>query len=219
MEKERETESGRGRINRSSFSEEESHSLSLHPPLLSVVFGLLQVRADKTKCFFVGYLWVLGWWLAAILVIMKKKIEEESGERRVWGFHGKVSAAAIVFSLDEAKSAFGFVYVNIYHLLDDSFFLTYLLKSFADYINPHEESICKSIFNLLVTYSDSVSIRKELLVALKHVLGTYFKRGLFPLIDTLVEERQCFVLSNNIISLPCSLNFVIYSLVDTSANN
>uniref|UniRef100_A0A6N2M6I9 Transformation/transcription domain-associated protein n=1 Tax=Salix viminalis TaxID=40686 RepID=A0A6N2M6I9_SALVM len=39
-------------------------------------------------------------------------------------------------------------------------FLTYLLKSFADYIKPHEESICKSIVNLLVTCSDSVSIRK-----------------------------------------------------------
>ncbi|GAB2282828.1 hypothetical protein Dimus_017364 [Dionaea muscipula] len=68
-------------------------------------------------------------------------------------------------------------------------FLTYLLKSFADYIRPHEESICKSIVNLLVTCSDSVSIRKELLVALKHVLGTDFKRGLFPLIDTLLEEK------------------------------
>lgn len=68
-------------------------------------------------------------------------------------------------------------------------FLTYLLKSCADYIRPHEESICKSIVNLLVTCSDSVSIRKELLVSLKHVLGTDFKRGLFPLIDTLLEER------------------------------
>ncbi|CAL5373324.1 unnamed protein product [Camellia sinensis] len=68
-------------------------------------------------------------------------------------------------------------------------FLTYLLKSFSDYIRPHEESICKSIVNLLITCSDSVSIRKELLVALKHVLGTDFKRGLFPLIDTLLEER------------------------------
>ncbi|KAL9690490.1 hypothetical protein QQ045_010889 [Rhodiola kirilowii] len=69
-------------------------------------------------------------------------------------------------------------------------FLTYLLKSFADYIKPHEESICRSIVNLLVTCPDSVSIRKELLVALKHVLGTDFKRGLFPLIDTLLEERS-----------------------------
>ncbi|XVF62182.1 hypothetical protein PTKIN_Ptkin08bG0196500 [Pterospermum kingtungense] len=68
-------------------------------------------------------------------------------------------------------------------------FLTYLLKSSADSIRPHEESICKSIVNLLVTCSDSLSTRKELLVALKHVLGTDFKRGLFPLIDTLLEER------------------------------
>ncbi|GKV51280.1 hypothetical protein SLEP1_g57947 [Rubroshorea leprosula] len=68
-------------------------------------------------------------------------------------------------------------------------FLTYLLKSCTDFIRPHEESICNSIVNLLVTCSDSVSIRKELLVALKHVLGTDFKRGLFPLIDTLLKER------------------------------
>lgn len=30
---------------------------------------------------------------------------------------------------------------------------------------------------------------QELLVSLKQVLGTDFKRGLFPLIDTLLEER------------------------------
>lgn len=45
-------------------------------------------------------------------------------------------------------------------LLQTVSFLTYLLKSFAEYIRPHEESICKSIVNLLVTCSDSVSIRK-----------------------------------------------------------
>ncbi|CAI9302286.1 unnamed protein product [Lactuca saligna] len=39
-------------------------------------------------------------------------------------------------------------------------FLIYLLKIFADYIRPHEESICKSIVNLLITCSDYVSIRK-----------------------------------------------------------
>lgn len=69
-------------------------------------------------------------------------------------------------------------------------FLTYLLKSYADYIRPHEESICKSIVNLLVTCTDSVTIRKELLISLKHVLGTDFRRGLFPLIDTLLEQRN-----------------------------
>lgn len=45
-------------------------------------------------------------------------------------------------------------------LLQTVSFLTYLLKSCADYIRPHEESICRSIVNLLVTCSDSVSIRK-----------------------------------------------------------
>jgi transformation/transcription domain-associated protein len=40
-------------------------------------------------------------------------------------------------------------------------FLMYLLKSNADYIKSYEESICKSIVNLLVTCPpDSVSIRK-----------------------------------------------------------
>ncbi|KAJ0977285.1 hypothetical protein J5N97_012759 [Dioscorea zingiberensis] len=66
---------------------------------------------------------------------------------------------------------------------------TYLLKSCTDYIRPHEENICKSIVNLLVTCPDAVSIRKELLIALKHVLSTDFKQGLFPLIDTLLDER------------------------------
>ncbi|KAJ7563398.1 hypothetical protein O6H91_03G108600 [Diphasiastrum complanatum] len=68
-------------------------------------------------------------------------------------------------------------------------FLTYLLKSFADFIRPHEDSISKSIVNLLVTCPDSVSIRKELLVATRHVLATDFRRGFFPLIDTLLDER------------------------------
>ncbi|KAJ7564762.1 hypothetical protein O6H91_02G032300 [Diphasiastrum complanatum] len=68
-------------------------------------------------------------------------------------------------------------------------FLTYLLKSFADFIRPHEDSISKSIVNLLVTCPDSVSIRKELLVATRHVIATDFRRGFFPLIDTLLDER------------------------------
>lgn len=69
-------------------------------------------------------------------------------------------------------------------------FLTYLLKSNADYIKPYENSICSSIVKLLVTCpADSVSIRKELLVGLKQVLNTEYRRGLYPLIDTLLDER------------------------------
>uniref|UniRef100_A0A7I4F837 Non-specific serine/threonine protein kinase n=1 Tax=Physcomitrium patens TaxID=3218 RepID=A0A7I4F837_PHYPA len=68
-------------------------------------------------------------------------------------------------------------------------FLTYLLRSFADCIRPHEDSISKSIVSLLVSCPDSVSIRKELLVATRHVLATDFRRGFFPQIDTLLDER------------------------------
>lgn len=60
---------------------------------------------------------------------------------------------------EKKKSSFG-TYNFFSPLLQTVSFLTYLLKSFADYIRPHEESICKSIVNLLVTCSDSVSIRK-----------------------------------------------------------
>jgi transformation/transcription domain-associated protein len=51
--------------------------------------------------------------------------------------------------------------MNCWFLLQTLSFLTYLLKSNADYIKSYEESICKSIVNLLVTCPpDSVSIRK-----------------------------------------------------------
>eukprot|EP00897_Mesotaenium_endlicherianum_P005503 jgi/Mesen1/4981/ME000248S04265 len=40
-------------------------------------------------------------------------------------------------------------------------FLTYILRSHFDYIKPHEESISKSIVNLLVTCPDLVSHRKS----------------------------------------------------------
>eukprot|EP00899_Mesostigma_viride_P026573 jgi/Mesvir1/70/Mv13673-RA.2 len=68
-------------------------------------------------------------------------------------------------------------------------FLTYLLRSFAEYIRPHQASVSKGVVDLLVTCPDSVSIRKELLVATRHILATDFRQGFFPLIDTLLDER------------------------------
>lgn len=65
------------------------------------------------------------------------------------------------------------MFINAVSLLFQTVsFLTYLLKSFADYIRPHEESICKSIVNLLVTCSDSVSIRKVKIPPLTYLLYT-----------------------------------------------
>lgn len=52
---------------------------------------------------------------------------------------------------------------------------------------------------LVILYSLESDIRsfwlQELLVALKHVLGTDFRRGLFPLIDTLLDERYIFLVN------------------------
>lgn len=55
------------------------------------------------------------------------------------------------------------------------------MKSFADYIRPHEESICKSIVNLLVTCSDSVTIRK---VNIDAFIFLIFSWMVFPFIIT-----------------------------------
>jgi len=50
-------------------------------------------------------------------------------------------------------------------------------------------SPCNTVMGLQVKNIFLVYEMQELLVSLKHVLGTDFKRGLFPLIDTLLEER------------------------------
>ncbi|CAI7886248.1 unnamed protein product [Closterium sp. NIES-54] len=47
---------------------------------------------------------------------------------------------------------------------------------------------------------------QELLVATRHVLATDFKRGFFPQLDTLLDERCCSTLLSPMLSLPlCSL--------------
>jgi hypothetical protein len=82
-------------------------------------------------------------------------------------FRGKLDLAQIL-SVDDQIMYFRNLSPNIIAvylfffvlLLQTVSFLTYLLKSYADYIRPHEESICKSIVNLLVTCTDSVTIRK-----------------------------------------------------------
>eukprot|EP00898_Chlorokybus_atmophyticus_P003741 jgi/Chlat1/4368/Chrsp29S04524 len=69
-------------------------------------------------------------------------------------------------------------------------FLTYLLRSYTDVLRQHEEIVSKSVVELLMTCPDSVAIRKELLVATRHVLATDFRRGFKRHLDTLLDERQ-----------------------------
>ena len=77
-------------------------------------------------------------------------------------------------------------------------FLTYLLRSPTHAVS-YQDSICQSIVDLLVTCPDSINIRKELLVATRHVLATEHRHLFFPYLDTLLVEgnligksRACF---------------------------
>jgi transformation/transcription domain-associated protein len=66
----------------------------------------------------------------------------------------------ILFALMDIKVSILFMLISHVLCLQTVSFLTYLLRSFADCIRPHEDSISKSIVSLLVSCPDSVSIRK-----------------------------------------------------------
>ncbi|OSX75809.1 hypothetical protein BU14_0219s0009, partial [Porphyra umbilicalis] len=69
-------------------------------------------------------------------------------------------------------------------------FLSYLLKQFHALMKPHETSIPRSVVQLLLSCpGDAVAIRKELLVAIRHILATDFRAGFFPQIDLLLDEK------------------------------
>ena len=68
-------------------------------------------------------------------------------------------------------------------------FLTYLIKGFKENMLPHQETIATSVVMLLKRCPDeSVSTRKELLVATRHILATDFRHGFFKHVDTMLRE-------------------------------
>jgi hypothetical protein len=74
--------------------------------------------------------------------------------------------------------------------------LTYLLRNFEsrqfnDSARPNEENIAKNVINLLRNCpSEIVSTRKEILVAIRHILNTNdFKKGFYPHVDFIIDER------------------------------
>jgi len=69
-------------------------------------------------------------------------------------------------------------------------FLTYLLRAFAEIMRPYQESIPKCVINLLRNCpAESVSIRKDILIATRHILATDFRKGFFNQIDVLLDEK------------------------------
>ena len=69
-------------------------------------------------------------------------------------------------------------------------FLTYLLRAFADLMRQYQESIPKCVIQLLLMCPpESASIRKDILVATRHILATDFRVGFFSQIDVLLDEK------------------------------
>ena len=69
-------------------------------------------------------------------------------------------------------------------------FLTYLLRGYSDEIKPYEERLAANVVALMSTCPrESISTRKELLVATRHLLNSDFRTGFFGHVDKLLDER------------------------------
>ncbi len=69
-------------------------------------------------------------------------------------------------------------------------FLVYLLKQVPNLMNFDESWIPQSVVQLLKACpGDAFTIRKELLVATRHMLGSPYRKGFFSRIDSLLDER------------------------------
>lgn len=72
-------------------------------------------------------------------------------------------------------------------------FVTYFLRPYSELIRPYETSIATSIYNMFIKCpEDAVSIRKELLVATRHIIATEFRKGLFVYLDEFLRENILF---------------------------
>jgi transformation/transcription domain-associated protein len=68
-------------------------------------------------------------------------------------------------------------------------FFSFLLKQFQDMMKAHEQIIPRSFVQLLKACpGDAVAIRKELLVATRHILATSFRVRFYGQIDLLLTE-------------------------------
>jgi len=69
-------------------------------------------------------------------------------------------------------------------------FLTYLLRGFSNELKPYEDRLASNVVALMSTCPrESISTRKELLVATRHLLNSEFRVGFFRHVDVLLDER------------------------------
>jgi transformation/transcription domain-associated protein len=69
-------------------------------------------------------------------------------------------------------------------------FLTYVLRGYAQGMEPHKDILPDCVIRLLRNCpADAINCRKELLVATRHILATEFRQGFMSKVDTLTDEN------------------------------
>ena len=69
-------------------------------------------------------------------------------------------------------------------------FVTHLLRGYSDHIKPYEDRLATNVLNLFqICPREALTIRKDLLIALRHIFATNFRKGFFRHVDTLLDER------------------------------
>lgn len=92
-------------------------------------------------------------------------------------------------------------------------FLTYLLRSFSSELKPYEDRLASNVISLMsICPKESVSTRKELLVATRHLLNSDFRKGFFKHVDVMLDERVLMGSHNpNVISDQAMLRPLAYT--------
>ena len=72
-------------------------------------------------------------------------------------------------------------------------FVTWLIRTFNELMEPHNDTISQSIIQILsVLPPDSIDLRKELFGVMRNLIVTPYKTGLFKQIDSLQDESILF---------------------------
>ncbi len=69
-------------------------------------------------------------------------------------------------------------------------FVTFLLSRYGDQMRPYEDHLANNVLNLFqMCPREAISTRKDLLLALKHIFLTDFRKGFYKHIDLLLDDR------------------------------
>ncbi|GAX24432.1 transformation/transcription domain-associated protein [Fistulifera solaris] len=92
-------------------------------------------------------------------------------------------------------------------------FLTYLLRSFSSELKAYEDRLASNVVSLMtICPRESVSTRKELLVATRHLLNSDFRKGFFKHVDVMLDERVLMGSHNpNVVSDQAMLRPLAYT--------